>query len=270
MRATSETSADNLTRTPLGFRQKGPERAISNANSEFVVTEQTTITHPGDQLNELLGLHVICDKPNPSGDIIFVHGLGGTATKTWCWNRHTDYFWPPWLVEEDRLSLYRVSTFGYNSDFKGVGTNLNIIDFAKELLFQILTFSSGDGENNASIGKRPIIFIAHSMGGLVVKKAYILGRHDPKYSSIISSVHGIVFLATPHRGSQFAKILNNILATTPLGAPRKAYIADLDIHSSTLQDINEQFRTLCESLTLVSFFETFKTNLGLTKALVRV
>ena len=79
-----------------------------------------------------------------------------------------------------------------------------------------------------------MIFVAHSMGGLVIKKAYVLGKHDPEYASIISQVQGIVFLATPHRGARFAKMLNNILSTAPLGAPLKAYIADLDTHSTAL------------------------------------
>ena len=155
-----------------------------------------------------------------------------------------------------------------NSNFKGAGTNLNIIDFAKELLFQMLVFSAGIRDQSISIGRQPIIFVAHSMGGLVVKKAYVLGKHDGQYSKIISQTHGIMFLATPHRGAHYAKILNNILSTTPFGAPPKAYVDDLDIHSRILQDINEQFRTQCGEVPLVSFFETQKTNFGLKGILI--
>lgn len=223
----------------------------------------------GSQHHDLLGLHLVYDNANPDGDIIFVHGLGGTATKTWSWNRNVDYFWPAWLADEIELSSYRIFTFGYNSDFRGASTNLNIVDFAKDLLFQMLTFSGGLGEHQVRIGRQAILFVAHSMGGLVVKKAYVLGKHDQEYASIISQVYGIVFLATPHRGAHYAKILNNILSTTPLGTSPKAYVADLDTHSTALQDINEQFRTSCEDLALFSFFETLKTNFGLTKALVR-
>ena len=179
-----------------------------------------------------------------------------------------DYFWPEWLAEEDALRSYRIFTYGYNSNFKGAGTNLNIIDFAKDLLFQMLIFSGGLEENHVPVGRQPIIFVAHSMGGLVVKKAYVLGKHDEQYAHIISKTYGIMFLATPHRGAHYAKILNNILSTAPLGAPPKAYVEDLDTHSRTLQDINEQFRTLCGELSLVSFFETLKTSFGITKSLI--
>lgn len=202
---------------------------------------------------------------------MFVHGLGGSERKTWSWNHNTEHFWPTWLADDEELSSYRIFTFGYNSNFKGAGTNLGIIDFAKDLLFQMLTYSGHLGWDEAEhklIGHGPIIFVCHSMGGLVVKKAYILGIHDKEYASIISQTYGIVFLATPHRGAQYAKILNNILATAPLGAPPKAYVADLDTRSAALQDINEQFRTVCGTLALASFFETLKTSLGVTKTIV--
>ena len=241
-------------------------RSPSNANSAFLSTE--TVSQAGSQFSDPLGLHLVCDNSHPDGDIIFVHGLGGTAKKTWSWDRNVDYFWPAWLAEEDGLSSYRIFTYGYNSNFKGVGTNLNIIDFAKDLLFQMLVFSHGLGEDHVPVGQHPIIFVAHSMGGLVVKKAYVLGKHDGQYAHIVSKTHGIMFLATPHRGAHYAKILNNILSTAPLGAPPKAYIEDLDTHSRTLQDINEQFRTLCGDLSLVSFFETLKTSFGITRSLI--
>lgn len=131
------------------------------------------------------------------------------------------------------------------------------------------TFWSGPGEHGIPIGGRKIIFVAHSMGGLIVKKTYILGKHDSNYADLIDQVYGIIFLGTPHRGSQYAKTLNNILSTAPFGAPPKAYIADLEIHAVALQDINEQFRSQCANLALVSFFETHKISVGL-KVLVGI
>lgn len=103
----------------------------------------------------------------------------------------------------------------------------------------------------------------------MVKKAFVLGKQNPEYASVVSRVHGIVFLATPHRGAQYAKTLNYILSTAPFGTSPKAYVADLDVHSALLQELNEQFRLVCGKLALVSFFETLKTSFGITKILVR-
>ena len=249
-------------------RLSEPQRSGSNAKSLFPGARSQNVlqlVQMGGPASDSLGLHLVRDVSDPDGDIIFVHGLGGNAYKTWCWNRDEANFWPAWLAEEEGLESYRIFTFGYNSDFKGAGTNLNVIDFAKGLLTQMLTSSGYRGRQSTPIGKQSIIFVAHSLGGLVVKKAYILGRSDDNFAEIVSKVHGIIFLATPHRGASYAKILNNILSSAPLGAPPKAYIADLDTHSSALQDINEHFRSVCGELALVSFFETLKTSFGIHK-----
>ena len=71
----------------------------------------------------------------------------------------------------------------------------------------------------------------------------------------------MVFLATPHRGSAFAAILNNILKASP-GGSAKNYVAELERQSGSLQDINEQFRNICGTLELVSFHETLRTHVG--------
>lgn len=71
----------------------------------------------------------------------------------------------------------------------------------------------------------------------------------------------MLFLATPHKGSQYAEILNNILRATLHGSA-KVFVADLAQNSSALQEINEQFRHICGELELISFHETKKTNLG--------
>ena len=256
-RVSFNSSQPSQTTSPSSSLPTGSPQAQGRRRFSF------SIRHNGDQPPDPFGLHLVCDHPNPNGDIIFVHGLGGTSKKSWCWNRDTEYFWPEWLAEEDGLTSHRVLTFGYNSDVKGAATNLNVIDFAKALLFQMKTFSDGFGmgDNRVPIGRQPITFVSHSMGGLVVKKAYVLGKYDGDYADMISQTHGIVFLATPHRGAQYAKILSNILATAPFFGPSKTYLADLEMHSMTLQDINEQFRTVCGDLSLMSFFETLKTNL---------
>ncbi|KAK3997441.1 hypothetical protein QBC44DRAFT_396815 [Cladorrhinum sp. PSN332] len=157
-----------------------------------------------------IGLHLVHDVSNPCADLILVHGLGGSWLKTWSWKRDAQFFWPAWLPSEDELSHLRIFSFGYNANFTGPSTTLGILDFAKDLLFKM----SGYGDEDAKIGRAPIIFAAHSMGGLVVKKAYVLGTMDDSYSEMISRVFGVIFLATPHRGSDYAHTLNNLLAAS--------------------------------------------------------
>ncbi|KAI0122935.1 hypothetical protein BJ170DRAFT_118323 [Xylariales sp. AK1849] len=110
------------------------------------------------------------------------------------------------------------------------------------------------------------MFVVHSMGGLVVKKALTLGYNDPQYQQILNTVCGIVFLATPHRGSGLAGILNKFLRVTFQST--KKYVSDLQRNSSGIEDINDQFRHHAPRLQIVSFFETLPSHFGMTKIIV--
>lgn len=55
--------------------------------------------------------------------------------------------------------------------------SLSILDFAKDLLFD-LKYGKDPDMDDLDMGKVPIIFVVHSMGGLVVKEA----RHEKSKS----------------------------------------------------------------------------------------
>jgi hypothetical protein len=95
-----------------------------------------------------------------------------------------------------------------------------------------------------------------------------MGMLDDTYSAVISQVLGMIFLSTPHKGSSYAHILNNILSASPISS-FKLFVAELESQSPTLLTINEQFRLVCKELKLVSFYETLKTSVGVgTKRMV--
>jgi hypothetical protein len=73
-------------------------------------------------------------------DIVFVHGLGGSSRRTWSKDHNPDFFWPlKFLPFETGIREARISTFGYNANFRGGGrkNKLSILDFAKNLLFEL-------------------------------------------------------------------------------------------------------------------------------------
>ena len=235
-----------------------------------------------------LGLHLIHRPENawPKADIVFIHGLGGTSRSTWSKNRDPDLFWPlVFLPLEQDICNTRIFTYGYNAEVMKAGSrsSTSILDFAKGLLYD-MRFFIDDAAASLSIGKVrmicvstfisfqeniadssrikvPIIFVAHSMGGLVVKEAYIQGGTDPQYQDLIRNVTAILFLATPHRGSNFADILNRILSVSLISAP-KEYVNDMSKNSGTLQRINETFRHVVKGLSIVSLYETRPTRIG--------
>jgi len=85
------------------------------------------------------------------------------------------------------------------------------------------------------------------------------GQNDPNYDDIIKSITSIIFLSTPHRGTNLAEILNRILQVSFVTNPMK-FIAELAAGSQTLQRLNEQFRHVAPNLQIISFYETRPTS----------
>jgi hypothetical protein len=56
--------------------------------------------------------------------------------------------------------------------------------------------------------RRPIIFVAHSLGGILVKEmiSYADASKEHEFLDIIQDISAVVFLGTPHRGSDTARI----------------------------------------------------------------
>lgn len=213
-----------------------------------------------------LGLRILHQPEFASLDIIFVHGLGGHSQKTWTKNHDPSLFWPEiWLPYEPDVGKARILTFGYDANWRGGAGISNITDFAKELLYEMRFSKDAFGEDIA-IGANPIIFVVHSMGGLVVKKAYLLGLYDDNYKNVINSVSAIIFLSTPHRGTNLAETLNRVLAASFQSS--KHFISDLNKNSTAIEELNEQFRHLAPRLSIWSFYETLATSIGPKKLMV--
>ena len=212
-----------------------------------------------------LGLTVMYDPGGtPSVDFIFVHGLGGTSYQTWSKNQDLELCWPQkWLPHEPDICTARVLTFGYNANFSAVKASgiSDISDFAKSLLFE-MKYGRDEQLRSLDIGTAPIVFVMHSMGGLVFKKAYMLGINNDEHKNIAAQVRSVVFLSTPHRGTNLAEILNRMLSVSVFGHSAKRYISELKMNSSALENINENFRHVAPSLRIFSFYETLKTPIG--------
>ncbi|KAK3947133.1 hypothetical protein QBC32DRAFT_98334 [Pseudoneurospora amorphoporcata] len=209
------------------------------------------------------GLRLIHSSPEPLVDLIFVHGLKGGSIKTWRKGNDPRSFWPQcWLPLEPGFENANIHTFGYDSDWASSKANvLNVHDFGQRFLEEMRNSPALRGPVNE---ERPIILVGHSMGGLVIKKAFILSRDIPELHNRIRS---IFFLATPHRGSDYAAILNKILTISGVLSPRQ-YITDLTTGSTTIQLINAEFGKYAHEIPIFSFYEALKTSLGVSSVFI--
>lgn len=101
-------------------------------------------------------------------DIVAVHGLYGDALKTWTF----EGLKVPWLGDKDMLPKAlphaRILTWGYNANvhsFMGSTSSDTIWDHAQTLVAQLQADREIEGAS-----ERPIIFVCHSLGGIIVKR----------------------------------------------------------------------------------------------------
>ena len=206
----------------------------------------------------MLGLLTVfnCENSHPQGDLVFVHGLAGHPWGTWHPQSKTDNqnveLWPFWLGENLRANGIDINvwSFGYDAPgFQYFGQGMSRFDQASNLLKHL--------EVN-DIGDRPLIFVTHSLGGLVVKQVIRTAQSFPQYQAIIEQVQGIIFLSTPHTGTHLANLIKNIgFLTRPT-----VNVEELKEHSPQLRDLNEWYGQNVEQLGIKTevFYETQPLN----------
>ncbi|KAI8954362.1 NACHT and WD domain protein [Xylaria longipes] len=214
---------------------------------------------PGDPF----GLRLLHASSQPLIDIIFVHGLRGGSSKTWRKGEDVRSFWPQyWLPMEPDLCNASIHSFGYDSDWGSLNPSvLNVHDFGQALYEELRS-----SPNLRQTPDSPIIMIGHSMGGL----AYILAHQDQVHRQLAERIRCIFFLATPHKGSEYASVLNRILKISGITGmtSSREYISELTQGSTSAQIINGDFGRYASSLHIYSFYETLETNLGFSSSLI--
>ena len=142
--STSSAGSSSAT-TPIGVDP--PATATTGTTHSVTPSPRTSTTSlsPIANLADVtsdcpLGLLVLREPPSPRNgkvvNIIFVHGLRGSAIGTWT-HSQTKQFWPAWLHEQKGLDDIRIAVFGYKANFANVfasETQLGISQFADQLL----------------------------------------------------------------------------------------------------------------------------------------
>ena len=127
-------------------------------------------------------------------DVLFMHGLTGDPIKTWG-------DWPKKLAGE----------FSNRSTLWSLGYPAPLFEWQ---LGSIQEEFSTEGRNtlaelvHAGIGKKPIVFVTHSLGGLLAKSVIAESMNTPPGSSeyaLFEKTHAVIFAGTPHAGSGQAK-----------------------------------------------------------------
>ncbi|KAF8241213.1 hypothetical protein K440DRAFT_592033, partial [Wilcoxina mikolae CBS 423.85] len=191
----------------------------------------------------------------PKFDVIAVSGLSAHAFGSWKSPLQSHVMW---LRDFLRLDFpeFRVLTWGYDSNLKDSTTTNSIMNFSR----QLLTAVYGARDEHEMENCRPIIFIGHSLGGLVIKQALVdaaqgISEND---KTILRSCVGLFLFGVPNRG------LNNENLLSLVKDKRRApFVHDLMEGSQLLRALyvafQRSYKSNLKSCFIVSFFETQDT-----------
>lgn len=177
-----------------------------------------------------------CDKQDRELDLIFVHGLDGDGRSTWQKDDNPANFWPGWLGEEyPNIGVWSLDYEVSASDWKG--HSMPLYNRARNSL---------DRFDLAEIGQRPIGFVCHSLGGLLVKQILRLANefNNDNWKTVAEQTRFIVFLSTPHSGADMANWINYIgkLLSTSVS------VQELEAHNPNLLQLNDWYRSNADRL----------------------
>ncbi|XP_027940406.1 uncharacterized protein LOC114194412 isoform X3 [Vigna unguiculata] len=202
------------------------------------------------------------DRNLPPLDIVFVHGLRGGPYKTWRIAEEKSStashlvekvdeeagklgtFWPgEWLSSD--FPEARLFTLKYKTNLtQWSGASLPLQEVSSMLLEKLVA---------AGIGDRPVVFVTHSLGGLVVKQILHKAKEE-RLNNFVKNTMGIVFYSCPHFGSKLADMpwrMGFVLRPAPT-------IGELRSGSQKLIELNDYIRHLHKKglVDVLSFCET--------------
>jgi hypothetical protein len=195
-------------------------------------------------------------------DVVFVHGLGGDPIATWRSGTDENTSWPHWLALEfgTQIGVWSLGYAAAPTKWQGfpffggkdpdAGAAMSLPRRAENALDRLV---------GAGIGQRPLCFITHSLGGLLVKS--ILRRSadsqfPPDRLQVVEQCRGVLFLATPHHGSRLADLAGAIKVYLP-----SVSTLDLKDNDDHLMDLYEWYRSYAPTHHILtrSYYENKET-----------
>ncbi|CVL12557.1 uncharacterized protein FPRN_15149 [Fusarium proliferatum] len=133
-------------------------------------------------------------------DIIAIHGLDTKSPETWAYKTPEQRV--NWLVDKNMLSKEVPGTRIYTCNWPAAmfETNDSVPFGIEELATSLLQGLLGLISNR----DRKLFFIASCLGGVILMQTLVMAKDN--YAAIQEATRGIIFLATPFRGTSFEDI----------------------------------------------------------------
>jgi pimeloyl-ACP methyl ester carboxylesterase len=126
--------------------------------------------------------------------LVVVHGLTGDGVSTWTSPSGT--YWPKLIEAEPVLSDFNVYVYDYPTKY--FGDCMSVTDLANDLRLRLV-------DAGAFTNYSQVVFLAHSMGGLIVRQFLLRNRDD-----LAKQVPLVLFFATPTAGAESANLASRL------------------------------------------------------------
>ncbi|KAF8524669.1 hypothetical protein BU17DRAFT_42687, partial [Hysterangium stoloniferum] len=131
----------------------------------------------------------------------------------------------------------RILTYGYDARTRGENrSQQGLYDLSTNFIAHLSNYRV-----DTKTDKRPLIFVAHSFGGIMLKNAlihaHIAGaKHLPEHKAVESSTYGVIYLGTPHQGIDLTSWTHSLLKCLSINSLiNDPLLKHLGLHSETLQ-----------------------------------
>ena len=214
-------------------------------------------------------------------DVVFIHGILGGVFYSWRqldadnsrgWGTRElvstpdySYCWPrDWMSELSADNNVRVIGVDFDSYLSQWGNTCpsesfrtNLADRSADILERLKA---------SGVGRRPTIFVGHSLGGLIIKRMLVSAAESSAASDadreLVANARGVLFYGTPHAGTAVANLGS---AAKYLFFPT-AEVRELEKGAPQLEELNSSFK-VCERRVRLSNFDL--THLPTTRSSLR-
>ncbi|KAJ5884884.1 hypothetical protein N7495_009394 [Penicillium taxi] len=189
-------------------------------------------------------------------DIIAITGLDGHAYGSWQGRGNLGRMWLRDFLSKD-LPQCRTMIYGYNSKLSSPGID-TILDYGRGLMEEIKKI-----RNTTELYQRPLIFIAHSFGGIIVAHCLVraiqtMEDDHPAIKSLHRATYGMILFAIPHKGLVMDDI-QQMLVGDRSNYPREQLLQQISRNSDVLIHQLADFKNLIRDRKVVSFYEMEQT-----------
>ncbi|PVH96067.1 hypothetical protein DM02DRAFT_688675 [Periconia macrospinosa] len=233
-------------------KEKHKNNAYNNARK--ILERARSGPSPDDKFDGMTVLYS-CPDSLPDTDICAVHGLNGNALDTWMGDSKM------WLRDylPDHLAFRhsRIMTYGYNSSLLDRGS----IDMRLSNIADSMLLALGNLRSSAEEQSRPVIFICHSMGGIVARLAMTrYHKNRQKFEQVQLGRCGLLFLSTPNLGSMAANWSNFTIALAEAFVGVRSNLLDnLKALNPTMVDNVDDWASMSSPPIVRCFCESLRT-----------